>query len=221
MIERIMSSPSQPGLAWTTRCQKLLQTRSWATFNSRSVQDTYQSPTLLITTPCLLKPFAQRLRRTDALDDFLMADEIRAMEEALEAAPACDGPEKAAALNELAKAQWRAALSEHNGVLLRQAISSIQGAVSMSAEVPAKQAGYLNNLGIFTGDLASMERSTAMLEQSVDALERGSRCAPDSLKSTLLLNLANALRTQYGLGGGGDVNIINRAISTYQEGLAV
>ncbi|KFA72794.1 hypothetical protein S40288_06389 [Stachybotrys chartarum IBT 40288] len=148
-----------------------------------------------------------------------MADEIQAMEAALEALPGRDGPDRAAALNELAKAQWRAALQEHESSLLQEAISTIQLAVSMSEEIPDKQAGYLNSLGIFLGDFASMEKSAAALEQSVDALERGKRCAPDHLRCTLLLNLANTLRTQYEFRSRRDINGLNRAISTYREGL--
>ncbi|KAH8754057.1 CHAT domain-containing protein [Hyaloscypha finlandica] len=148
-----------------------------------------------------------------------MADEIQAMEAALEALPGRDGPDRAAALNELAKAQWRAALQEHDNSLLQEAISTIQQAVAMSEEIPDKQAGYLNNLGIFLADFASMEKSAAALEQSVDALERGNRCAPDHLRCTLLLNLANTLRTQYEFRSPGGINGLNRAISTYRDGL--
>ncbi|KAF4336883.1 TPR domain protein [Fusarium beomiforme] len=145
--------------------------------------------------------------------------EIEEMKAALESFPSHDGPEKAAALNELAKAQWRTALQENDGHLLQEAIATIQQAVTMSETLPDKQAAYLNNLGIFLTDLATMSKNATALEQSVQALERGIRCAPDHLKCTLLLNLANTLRTRYGSRSPGDINDLHLAISTYRRGL--
>ncbi|KAF9763010.1 hypothetical protein IL306_003270 [Fusarium sp. DS 682] len=91
----------------------------------------------------------------------------------------------------------------------------------MSEEIPDKKAAYLNNLGLFLADFSTMTKSATALEQSIVALERGDSCAPDHLRCTLLLNLANTLRTRYGFSSSGDTNDLDMAISTYRRGLDV
>ncbi|KAH6954371.1 CHAT domain-containing protein [Fusarium avenaceum] len=147
-----------------------------------------------------------------------MEDGIRDLEAALDKYPD-RGSDRAAALNELAKAQWATALQEHDANLLRKAISTIQEAVSISEGTPDKLARYLNNLGVFLLDLAGISKSDAALEQSVDALQRGQSCAPKDLEGTILLSLANALRTRYRFSFPCDISHLDLAISTYRQAL--
>lgn len=145
-----------------------------------------------------------------------MNEEIQRLEREVRKA-AVDGPERAEALNELAKALWRDALEDADEQTLRKAISTIKKAIGMSRGNPTKLSGYLNNLGLFLTDRTTMSGNTSFLNEAIEALEEGAACAPVALKSVLLLNLGNALRTLVELLPNGAV--IDRAITTYREGL--
>ncbi|OIW24945.1 hypothetical protein CONLIGDRAFT_648022 [Coniochaeta ligniaria NRRL 30616] len=145
-----------------------------------------------------------------------MNGEIEILEAAVSMA-ADEGPERADALNELAKALWRDALAEANEQTLQRSISTIKEAVRMSRGNAPKLSGYLNNLGLFLTDRTSLSGNTSFLDEAIATLEEGAACAPVSLRNVLLLNLGNALRTLVELRPSSAV--IDRAIAVYREGL--
>ncbi|KAH7121612.1 CHAT domain-containing protein [Dactylonectria macrodidyma] len=142
--------------------------------------------------------------------------EVQALEAVVIAIPP-DCPEKAEALNELGKCLWQTALQTQSEDTLRKAVSIIEEAVRMTETNKSDLSRYLNNLGLFLSDLASFTGDKTYWEQSISSLERGSECAPETIKSGLLLNLGNTLRTLYDVER--DVELLNRAVGVYQDGL--
>ncbi|KAK4201924.1 CHAT domain-containing protein [Triangularia verruculosa] len=145
-----------------------------------------------------------------------MDSEIASLEQGVQGAH--DAPERAEALNTLAKALWQSALMRSEEQTLQSAISKIREAVEISRlnNIP-KLAGYLNNLGLFMMDYALMSGQTDYAEQAISLLREGSACATDSLKPVLFSNLGKSLKELNDLQP--DANILGEAISMYQRGL--
>ena len=144
--------------------------------------------------------------------------EIALLEGAVDASQV-DSPERAEALNGLAKALWRAALAASDEETLTSAVSTIQQAVAISrVNLPnSKLAGYLNNLGVFLLDLASISGDPSHIERSIAVLEEGAECSTPAVRSILLLSLGNSLRTSCEFKP--NKSTLEKAISVFKDGL--